>query len=514
MSNTRLQRNTAYFIAAQVLNRGSYAALLVALTYLFGIGANTDVFFVALTIPMMVVSITMDGCFVTVLRALSKTEREDQRWAVVGQSLLLFATVYSAIAVAVAACASEVVRLTAPGLQAESRNHAIELLRLAATMIPAQGIGQVVGSTLIHRERVAAGAWRPAVVSMLSVVVAFGGAALLGARVGVFLGGMVAGVWIGNLAYLIYLLKDRSGFRLEFRFRRQITEIFISALVNSGNNVPTNVALLVERGVATFFGPGALSAINLARTCLNLVGAPAAAAANSTFVEAVMLPAVTSDREVGRHRAGMLYGPLFISTPILALLTIDSLLVVAFLFEHGHAGVVNAAVVARILLILVASFPFLICSTGLLRMYQAAYLDKWYLTVLSVGTAIYAAAAIGFGRRWGVEGLAGIYSVSFDLITATLVGIAVRRLGRDVVALPWLRWLVAASCSLLLLLLRGLLPSLRSPLAELLLDSSVAVIAYLGAGWVVDLPGVRVAGGRILRWTASRATACSTRRME
>ncbi len=511
MSTARLHRNTAYFISAQLLNRGSYAALLVTLTYLFGIGAVTDVFFVALTIPMMVVNITMDGCFVTVLRALSKTDGENQRWAVIGQSLVLFATVYSVIAMLIAAGASGLVSLTAPGLQPESRNQAIELLRFAVTMIPAQGIGQVVSSALIHQERVAAGAWRPAVVSIMSVIAAFGGAALLGARIGVFLGGMVAGVWIGNLAYLVLLLKDRSGFRLDFRFRREIAGIFVGALVNSGNNVPTNVALLVERGVATFFGPGALSAINLARTCLNLVSAPAAAAANSTFVEALMLPAAPSEREVGRRRAGMLYGPLFISSPILALLTVDSLLVVAFLFEHGHAGVANAGLVARILLILVASFPFQICSTGLLRMYQAAYLDKWYLTVLSLGTVMYAAAAIGIGRIWGVEGLAGVYSVSFDLITVTLVVIAVHRLGRDVIALPWLRWFGAASCSLVLLFVRGLLPSLRSPFAELLLDGSVAITAYLGAGWVFNLPGVRATMAQAVRWSVSRVAAKSVR---
>lgn len=507
MSNTRLRRNTAYFISAQLLDRGCYVALLATLTYLFGIGPVTDVFFVAVTIPVMVVNITMDGCFVTVLRALSRTNDEKERWTVIGQSLILFATVYVAISVLIAIGASGLITLTAPGLAPESRVRAIQLLGLAATMIPAQGIGQVVSSALIHRGRVATGVWRPGIVSMLSLCAAFGGAKVLGAGIGIFVGGMVAGVWAVNLAYLAGLLAASKGFRLEFRFRREIARMFISALVNSGNNIPTNIALIVERGVATLVGPGALSAISLARTCLNLVNGPAAAAANSTFVEALAPPVGTSGDESGRRRAGMLYGPLFISAPILVLLVIDGSSVVRFLYQHGHASVVNADLVARIVLILVASFPFLICSTGLLRMYQSENLDKWFLTILSVGMAMYTAAAMELGQRWGVTGLAWINSIFSDLTALMLVVVLARRLGGDVVALPWLRWGAAVCCSLTMLFLRSLLPPLPSLLGELLVDGIIALIAYVVAGLAFNLPGVRMMVVPLFRRSAARTGA-------
>ena len=491
MSNTRVHRNTAYFISAQLLDRGCYVALLATVTYLFGIGPVTDVFFVAITIPVMVVNITMDGCFVTVLRALSETNDEKQRWTVIGQSLVLFATVYAAISVLIAIGASGLIRLTAPGLAPESRARAIELLRFAATLIPAQGIGQVVSSTLIHRGRVAAGVWRPGVVSMLSLCAAFGGTKVLGVAIGIFVGSMVVGVWAVNLAYLAALLTASKGFRLELRFRGEIARMFVSALVNSANNIPSNIVLVVERAVATLVGPGALSAITLARTCINLVSAPAAAAANSTFVEALTPSAATSGHEVGRRRAGMLYGPLFVSAPILALLVIDGSPVVRFLYQHGHASVLDANFVARIVLILVAGFPFQICSTGLLRMYQSANRDKWFLAVLSAGTAMYIAAAVALGLRWGVMGLAAINSIFLDLTAVMLVVVAVRCLGRDVIAMPWLRWGVVACCSLGALFLRSLLPPLPNLLTDLLLDGAISLIAYALAGWALNLPGVR-----------------------
>lgn len=505
MENSRLHRNAAYFMSAQLLNRGAYAALLVTLTYLFGIGSITDIFFVAVTIPLMVVNITMDGCFVTVLRALSRSESEQSRWAVIGQSLFLFGTIYSLIAAIIGFSAPGLVDITAPGLSFASRTEAIDLLRIAVTMIPAQGVGQVVSSALIHRDQVAAGAWRPAVVSILSLCAALGGAAFFGARVGVFLSGMVLGVWIVNIGYLISLLKTKRGFGLQLRFRREIAAMFASALVNSGNNVPTNIALLVERAVATLIGPGALSAVNLARTCLNLVGAPASAVANSTFVEAMMVPGAENDGGLGRRRAAMLYGPLFIATPILVVLAIKSGTVVRFLFEHGHAGAMNSEIVARILVILVASFPFQICSTGMLRLYQSAYMEKMHLTVLSVGTAIYAAVAMSLGQRWGVEGLAGIYVVCFNFITIALAAGAAARLGRDVIALPWMRWIIATGISLGLVMFRTLLPSIPSVLPEILVDGLIALVAYVGAGWAVDLPGTRASLNLVFRWSVSRA---------
>ena len=507
MSNTRLHRNTAYFIAGQLFDRGSYVALLATLTYLFGVGPATDAFFVAIAIPVMVVNITMDGCFVTVLRALSRTTGETERWTVVGQALILFATVYTAISLVIAIGAGALVSLTAPGLAPESRTQAIELLRLAATMIPAQGIGQVVSSTLIHRGRVATGVWRPATVSLLSLGAALGGAKVLGAGMGVFVAGMVVGVWAVNLTYLSALLTASKGIRLEFRLQREIAGMFISALVNSANNLPTNIALIVERGVATLVGPGALSAVNLARTCLNLASGPAAAAANSTFVEALALPVAASGSELGRGRAGMLYGPLFVSAPILALLIIDSSSVVRFLYQHGHASFMNVGLVARILLILLASSPFQIFSTGLLRMYQSASLDRWFLTILSVGTSAYIIAAVGLGQTWGVTGLAWIYSIFFDLTAVMLVAIAVRRLGRDVIALPWLRWGAAASCSLTVLFVRSLLSPLPSLVAELVLDGAISVIAYFLAGWVFNVPGVRAKITELYRRFASPTKA-------
>jgi putative peptidoglycan lipid II flippase len=491
MSNSRVHRNTAYFITAQLLDRGCYAALLVSLTYLFGVGPVTDVFFVAITIPVMVVNITIDGCFVTVLRALSETKEEKQRWSVIGQSLILFATIYVAIYVLIVIGASGLVSLTAPGLAPESRARAIELLRYAATMIPAQGIGQVVSSALIHRGRVTTGVWRPGVVSMFSLCAAFCGAKVLGVGMGVFVGGMVIGIWAVNLAYLAALLTASGGFQLEFRFRGEIARMFVSALVNSANNIPSNIVLVVERAVATLVGPGALSAITLARTCINLVSAPATAAANSTFVEALTPSAAKTGSELGRRRAGMLYGPLFVSAPILALLVIDGSSVVRFLYQHGHASVLDADFVARIILILVAGFPFQICSTGLLRMYQSANQDKWFLAILSAGTAMYIAAVMALGRRWGVMGLAAINSISFDFTAVMLLAVAVRRLGRDVIAMPWLRWVVVACCSLSALFLRSLLPPLPNPLTELLLDGTISLIAYALAGWALNLPGVR-----------------------
>lgn len=503
--NARLHRNTAYFMSAQLLNRGAYAALLVTLTFLFGIGSVTDIFFVAITIPVMIVNITMDGCFVTVLRALSKTVSEDEQWAVIGQSLVLFAVVYLVIAAIIGIFAPELVRVTAPGLGLNSRRQAIGLLAFAASMIPAQGIGQVVSSTLIHRERVAAGAWRPAIVSILSLVTAFGGAAAFGASIQVFLSGMVLGVWIVNLGYLIWLLRGKKGFALHLRFSADIAQIFWSGLVNSGNNVPTNIALLVERAVATLLGPGALSAINLARTCLNLVGAPAAAAANSTFVEAMMIPGSSSGHELRRRRTGMLYGPLFIATPILALLAIESPIVVRLLFEHGRANAVSADVVAHVLLILVASFPFLICSTGLLRLYQSAYIEKLHLGILCAGTAVYALVAILFGKSMQIGELAAVYVVCFNMTAFTLAVVAAHRLGREVIAIPWIRWGIASIASLGILMVRGLFSPFSSAVVELLVDGAMAAAAYAVVGWVIDLPGIRSAIALSFRIVGLRA---------
>lgn len=506
MARSRLHWNALYFMSAQVFDRGSYAVLLAELTYFFGIGPATDVFFVALAIPTMVVNITMDGCFVAVLRALSKTDDEQQRWAVIGQSLVLFGTIYSAIAAVIVLGAGVLVSITAPGLAQGTRSEAILLLRIAATMIPAQGLGQVVSSAFIKRERVALGALRSAAVSGLSLLIAFGGTVLLGARIETFLCAVVAGTWVVNLVYVVGLMSVKGRHSLNLGFRKDIAEIFMSGLMNSGNNIPTNITLLFERAIATLMGPGMLSAINLARVAMNIVAAPSAAVANSSFVDAMIVPVGKHDHEQGRRLATMLYGPLLVAAPILAVLLMDSSTVVGFLFEHGHASGGNVYLVSRLLLILIASFPFQICGTALLRMYQTAHMEKWFLIVLSAGTVGYAVAAAGLGQMWGVEGLAATYSVSFDLVTLTLVAVAVHQLGigRDLAALPWWQLATASACSYAVVFLRcQVLPPLQGQLEELLVTGAISVFSYLLAGWTFDLPGVRPALRRILSLSGS-----------
>lgn len=218
-----------------------------------------------------------------------------------------------------------------------------------------------------------------------------------------------------------------------------------------------------------------------------------------------MIPGSSSGHELRRRRTGMLYGPLFIATPILALLAIESPIVVRLLFEHGRANAVSADVVAHVLLILVASFPFLICSTGLLRLYQSAYIEKLHLGILCAGTAVYALVAILFGKSMQIGELAAVYVVCFNMTAFTLAVVAAHRLGREVIAIPWIRWGIASIASLGILMVRGLFSPFSSAVVELLVDGAMAAAAYAVVGWVIDLPGIRSAIALSFRIVGLRA---------
>jgi putative peptidoglycan lipid II flippase len=502
---------SAVFVGGQVLDRLCYAALLALMTYLFGVSAETDIYFSVMLVPMLLAALTTEASLVATMQFLSVQRDDAQRWAAIGRMSIFFFVIYFAISLTLTLAAPVIIGLVAFGFPAAAKLEATSLERLAAWLVLFNGLGSCFGAILMREGRVAWGVFRPAVSSVLTMATALG-LSLGGARAGAFVAAMVIGAGVATLLLAVPLLRTKGSHRLfgnGWWRMRGLSALFASSFYTVVGNGTFQILFLVERTLASGFGAGFVTILALARTLLAMVSFVPAGVANALFVEASSLSWEQRSYDLAAIAATVTRTALFIALPFMIVYFVATDALVGVLFERGRFGAASTADVAEYALLLGLSAPYMALSSAIVRIAQLAHMNRALALGSNLAIVVYVAAAFSLTAIWGAKGLplaAAAHGLTFVVL---LYGIFIRRLGWAVLSAELPRQLtLAILCAVLVLALHTTRLWPVGYVASLIASASATTLFYLAGAYALDLSRFRswanVEAGKIQHLIASK----------
>jgi putative peptidoglycan lipid II flippase len=450
MTDSGPVRRSALFVAGQVLDRLCYAASLAIMTYFFGVSGETDVYFIVTLVPLLIAALNNETTLVAAMQFLSMNRKQDEHWAAVGSMLVFFVLLFFAMTVVVQLLAPTIVAVVGIGLDGASRARAVELERLAAWLVLANGIGSVLGAVLMREGLLVWAVFRSALSNALMIAVSV--ALLMAGATGivVFLYGMLAGAVFTALLLLPPLLRAKGKNRIFTSACWRMTGgpfLLASSFYNALGNGNYQILVLVERTVASNFGPGFVTILSLARTMLTLLAFVPAGVANALFVDLAKQPWEMRKRDIARIGALIGRAGLFIALPALVIYFAGINAIVGILFERGKFDAATTGLVAEYAVLLGLAGPYMALSTPVAKVMQLAHLNRELALGSNFACAIYVAAAIIVPLYFGPKGLALCAALHGAVYLVTIYGILVRRFGWAVLSIQLPEQLAATAVS-------------------------------------------------------------------
>lgn len=398
-------------------------ALDVLLATRFGAGDRTDAFVVALSLPLLIDTVTREGSkfgLVALFRE-HRSENDESEYQRFVSSLVNSAFgIGLLLALAVVAAASPIVTALGPGLTAAAHAEATGLLRVASPLLPFALAATVLGAFLNSERRFALVAAR----SALAPVVASATLAVAWRRDDAILW-VTAAYTVGFAAFFVLLARGaaRAGLGYVASFRpADLSRLGRTVLFPSGGVVVRQLSRIAERAIASLVMPGGLSAYYFAFRVLSglqtVIGTSAATTSLPVLTDAVLFG--RREEAVRKLRAGLVRTALLagVST-VLVLLLHEQLIRLIYgrgAFEEGSIDRTSEVLLWRSLgLVFSCSVPVL--ASGLYAQRRFAWVFR-HMTIAAVFNVV---LAWFFGRQWGLAGIAGasalaaVFSASVQL---------------------------------------------------------------------------------------------------
>jgi murein biosynthesis integral membrane protein MurJ len=414
----RQSSTTSIAAAASVL---SGLVLDVAIAATYGAGSSTDAFFVAARIPLGLVAIVMVGANQALVPAISTwlvRKGHEETWRLT--SLLLVATlaITGGLAVVAAALAWPLMRLTAPGLPAESIDLAATLSRIMFIVVPLVALAEVLRALL----NAMGSFFAPAAMHVVMNGLAAGAIIWRGdGDVHVIATAYV----IGAFAQLLFMLgvAYRKGFRFHWSARIRDPDIVaagrlsVRPLIGAGLNPLARVG---EQLFVSFLPAGSITILNYGYRLISAIGGTVL----FRSVMVVVLPRltrVTAEGDEKAIRATTKLGLrilLVISVALTVEMAVLALPAVRALFHRGNFSSDDATILGVVLVVYAAS----IIGSGIQRGMLAPFFAKLD-TKIPLRNTVYGVVAnlalvpicmLPFGRHDpdAVIGVAAAYSLA------------------------------------------------------------------------------------------------------
>ncbi|MBC8512314.1 MAG: murein biosynthesis integral membrane protein MurJ [Dehalococcoidia bacterium] len=356
---------------------GFVSALLVDIVIAarFGLGRETDAFFIAFTIPQLIasiLSITFNVVLVPIFTRVIIAEEKPGLWRISSNLANLSLMGMGALGVVGSLSAPLLIRVFGAGLDHPTRLLATSLAELTFLMVIPLGTVEVFKATLNSLLRFAFPAATMLIrnVAVLLVVLLYSSS--LGIRSLAF--GYVIASWfqLASLAGVLLL----SGFRyhLIFQWReprvvevlRQIRYPLAGAGLGQAN-------ILLERFLASFLPSGLVSALSYARRVLR--------ATDSIFVTSIstaLLPDLSAKfahSNLQAFKRSLSLGIkllVFVSVPVTVAIIALSVPIVRTLFQHGAFDQAMTQITARLLSLYILGLPAMALVQLLIIAYYAS----------------------------------------------------------------------------------------------------------------------------------------------
>jgi putative peptidoglycan lipid II flippase len=400
----------------------------VLMAHTFGLGGDLDNFFLALVIPMFIVTVLcmpMGTVFIPAyleikervsLKAATTLVTSTSSWTTA--VLLLICVVLFLFGPAVFPLFHLKDSITESGQLAWLFDIALPILLFSGMVILGNAVLNAHGRAVLTS---AAQLVVPA-VAILSLV-------LFGERHGVqaVMYGMVVGQLLNLLIVQFYLSRQGGSLWAKggtFRFRRDtrdgIAPFMGQYLPQVASAFFISVAALVSTMLAMSLPEGAVSAFNLGNKVVLFVSGLV-----GTAVATVLLPyfsAMVSKNhlvEARRELSLFLLFATFVSVPISAMLYIWAEPIIRLAFEGGTFGSDSTIIVTSVMQYSVAQLPFLICNTLLLKFATATKHAFAISAMAVVGLLVNIISSMMLMQYMGVAGIA--LGMTLSMLASTVL---------------------------------------------------------------------------------------------
>ena len=410
-------------IAALIMAGSVFLSRLMGLvrdkvvSWQFGAGAESDVYFAAFVVPDFLNHLLAGGYIsITLIPLLSQRfkENEEDGWRFFS-AIFWWATISIGLLTAVAwLLAPELARLVGPGFTPEKQERLAFFLRI---ILPAQMFflpGACVSALLYIRRQFLAPALTPLIYNGCIIA---GGLLVSGRGMEGFCWGVLFGAALG--AFLLPIAAARAtgaplpegvpgGLRLLPVLRHPwLKRLLLLALPLM---LGLSVVVMDEQFVRIFgslAGEGAVSLLSYARRIMLVpVGVVAQAAGVASFPFLAALAAKGDDAGFDETLGSALRGSLLVVLPLTAYMMAVALPTLGFIFEGGQFSAEETIMAAPLLQMLLLSVPFWVVQQVIGR---AFYARQNTLTPAIIGTLATVAAVPVYPlavRLWGAFGVA------------------------------------------------------------------------------------------------------------
>ena len=433
-------------IAALIMAGSVFLSRLMGLvrdkvvSWQFGAGAESDVYFAAFVVPDFLNYLLAGGYIsITLIPLLSKRFEEDE-----ADGWRFFSAVFWWAALGIAALtavawifAPELARIVGPGFSPEKQARLAHFLRI---ILPAQVFflpGACVSALLYIRKQFLAPALTPLIYNGCIIA---GGLLVTGRGMEGFCWGVLFGAALGS--FLLPVVAARSsgsplpegipaGLRLRFNLRHPLLKRLL--LLALPLMLGVSIVAMDEQFVRIFgsmAGEGAVSLLSYARRIMLVpVGVVAQAAGVASFPFLAALAARGDDAGFDKTLGTALRGSMLVVIPLTAYMMAVALPTLGFIFEGGRFSAEETILAAPLLQMLLLSVPFWVVQQVIGR---AFYARQNTLTPAIVGTVATLAALPVYPlavKLWGAFGVAMLTTLCLFVYTLALSWFWIRKHG-------------------------------------------------------------------------------------
>ncbi|NLF16941.1 MAG: murein biosynthesis integral membrane protein MurJ [Lentisphaerae bacterium] len=458
------------------------------ISYLFGAGGESDLYFAAFVVPDVINYLLAGAYFsITLIPLLAEhfARDDDDGWRLFSAVFTWVGVLSVAVTAAAMVAAPQLAPLVAPGADPERLVRLTALLRIVLPAQVAFLLGSCLTALLYLRKQFFIPAVTPLIYNGLSIV---GGVLLRHRGIEGFCWGVLAGAWAGNLILPWLAVRRGDGLRLRVCFAHPALRRF--AWLALPLMLGQSIAVLDEQFVRLFgslAGTGAVSWLNYARRLTMVpIGVVAQAAGVASFPFMADLVARRDFDRLHQTVNHTLRNLLTLLIPISAWMMIAAEPTVRLIFEQGRFGSADTAQTAVVLRVFLA---MVFCWGVHQLISRAFYARQDTLTPALIGTVMTVLCLPLYwllARLWQATGVAVASVLSIGLYTLVLSAWWARCHGRAVFAgLPW---------ALLRLAVLSALAALPGWYLPALVPASLSARPYLGAlaALVVSLAGFGV----------------------
>lgn len=401
----------------------------------FGLGFQTDAFFVAYTIPLIFESLIYPACqygFVPVFVRYMIPEQLDDKRSLFSTLFNLGWLICLGFSIIGIIGAEQIILLLAPGLNEASYELAVRLARILFLSSLFVGPAGVMRAYLNAHSHFTAPAMFELIRGLTAIFIILLTShnwgimsVALGFAVGAGFQFIVLGIailvqigfdfrWVMRLA----LIKSSRAYRLFF--------------VHIGNFTIIQSVMILQRIIGSFLPAGSISAISYGHRMASVVGTLL-----FSGVEVVSLSSLAEDFAKGtaarlqKAKETLLIGlrlGLILGFPVAISIFILSVPITSILFERGAFDRADTLLAAPVLGIFALSIPFYGYWLLLVNYLFAAIMPRKILVLSLIFTGTNLILSIPLSRIFGASGLAityvigfaGVYLLSFDLIQKEL----------------------------------------------------------------------------------------------